>query len=303
MPPTSQLPNFLVLGAGKAGTTSLQHYLKTHPAIYLSAIKEPKYFVFPETRPLFVGPPANLPAIWKLEDYRNLFAGRTHESATGEISPQYLYYEHSPGAIRKLIPEAKLIAILRDPADRAHSHFCHNRRDGREALSDFSQALAAEDQRIAAGWWSNFHYRSRGYYAQQLKRYLALFPREQILVLLYDDMVSDCAAVLKRICAFLGVDENYKFDTTKRDNVTYGVPRGPLMLRFLKSNGPAKQLIRKIIPARMQSSLFRRLAALLLDPPPPFDPGVRQRLVASFKPDILELEQLIERDLSTWLRC
>ena len=96
------------------------------------------------------------------------------------MSPLYLYQQCSPGAIRKLIPNAKLIAILRDPAERAYSHFCHNRRDGHEPLADFAAALDAEEKRIAKGWWSKYHYRNHGYYARQLRRYLEFFPREQI---------------------------------------------------------------------------------------------------------------------------
>jgi hypothetical protein len=305
---SSQLPNFLVLGAAKAGTTSLHRYLKSHPGIYMSPIKEPRYFAFPETRPYFAGPGSKKLnreqlIIWKIDDYRRLFEGRNSEPAAGEISPQYLYCECSPGAIRKLIPEAKLIAILRDPADRAYSHFCHSRRDGREPLSDFAAALAAEDKRIAAGWWFNFHYRNRGYYARQLKRYLKLFPREQILVLFYDDMVTNCPGLLRKICAFLGVDENHDFDTTEHHNVTYGVPRSVFWDRFLNSTGLAKRLIRTIMPADARLSAFHRLSALNLAPKPAFDPEVRRQLVSAFMPDILELEQLIGRDLSAWLQC
>jgi hypothetical protein len=304
MQPSSALPNFLVLGAAKAGTTSLYRYLRAHPDIYLSSIKEPRYFAFPETRPSFVGPGSKrLQIIWEIEKYRQLFAGRTSEPAAGEISPQYLYCECSPGAIRKLIPEAKLIAILRDPADRAYSHFCHSRRDGRESLPDFAAALAAEDKRIAAGWWFNFHYRNCGYYARQLKRYLKLFPREQILILLYDDMISDCPGLLRRICAFLGIDESHRFDTTERHNVTKGIPHSVLFDRFLHSEGTAKHLIRAIVRPNVRLSMFRRLSSLNLTPKPAFERSVHEQLVSAFKPDILELEQLIERDLSAWLQC
>lgn len=304
MQSSSELPNFLVIGAAKAGTTSLYRYLKTHPGIYLSTIKEPRYFAFPETRPFFVGPGSKrLNIIWEIENYRQLFAGRTSEPAVGEMSPQYLYRECSPGAIRRLIPEAKLIAILRDPADRAYSHFCHSRRDGREPLSSFAAALAVEEKRIAAGWWFNSHYRNCGYYAKQLKRYFELFPPEQILVLLYDDMVSDCPGLLRRICVFLGIDENHKFDTTERHNATRGIPRSVFFDQFLNSEGAAKRLIRAIMPPHVRLSLFRRFSAFNLTPKPAFERSVREQLVSAFKPDILELEQLIERDLSAWLRC
>ena len=297
-----QLPDFLVIGTAKAGTTSLYRYLKSHPGIYLSPVKEPKYFVFPETRPVFVGP-HRTPVVWKIADYHRLFKARTNESVAGEMSPQYLYHECSPGAIRKLIPKARLIAILRDPADRAYSHFCQNRREGIEPLSDFAAALAAEDTRIGEGWWSTFHYRHRGYYARQLKRYLELFPREQLLILVYDDLVADCHGFLKRICAFLGVDENHSFDTTKWDNVTRGIPRGRLFRRVLRSAGPAKNLIREILPAKMKASLSRGLFSLIFSPQPGFRPCVRAQLVSEFKPDILELQEIIGRDLSPWLRC
>ena len=301
--PASQLPDFLVIGAAKSGTTSLYRYLKSHPEIYLSPIKEPKYFAHPEAPAVFVGPHRNLPLVWKIEDYRRLFEARTTELVAGELSPQYLYHECSPGAIRKLIPKAKLIAILRDPADRAYSHFCHNRRDGIEPLADFAAALAAEDERIAQGWWPTFHYRNRGYYARQLKRYLELFPREQLLTLVYDDMVADCPRVLKRICAFLGVDERHSFDTTQWYNVSWGIPRRRLIRRVLQSAKPAMSLIDAILPARIKESLYHRVSTVLMSPKPGFEPRVRRQLLSEFRPDILELQEIINRDLSAWLRC
>ena len=299
----SQLPDFLVLGACKAGTTSLYRYLKSHPEIYLSPIKEPRYFAFPETGPVSVRPRRNVRGVWKIEDYRRLFAARTTERVAGEMSPLYLYSTCAPGAIRKLIPNAKLIAILRNPAERAYSHFCHNRRDGYEPLADFSAALDAEEKRIAEGWWSSFHYRNQGCYVRQLKRYLALFPREQMLIQVYDDMVADCHGFLKRICSFLGVDENHSFDTSERDNVTFGIPRTFILRRLLRYAGPAKRRIQETVPLKMRSSLFQRFSKLFWAPKPEFRPGVRARLVSAFEADILELQQIINRDLSPWLRC
>ena len=303
MRPESQLPDFLVIGTAKAGTTSLYRYLKTHPQIYLSPIKEPNYFIFPGTRPVIAGPHRRRLVVWKTKEYCRLFQARADEFAAGEMSLQYLYHESSPGAIRKLIPQAKLIAILRDPADRAHSHFCQNVRDGFEPISDFSAALAAEEQRIARAWWSSFHYRNRGYYARQLRRYLELFPREQMLILLYDDMVTDCPGALRRICEFLGVDPNFAFDTSQRDNVTYGIPRSRLLRSVLRSAGRVKSAIRSVYPSVTDSGLFHGVSSVILNPKPVMQPEVRARLVTEFKPDILELQEIVGRDLSTWLRC
>ena len=306
MQPSSQLPNFLIIGTVKAGTSSLYNYLKTHPEIYMSPIKEPRHFMFPDIHPHVIGPEGtplynDLRFVWRIEDYRRLFEGRSGEAAAGEASPQYLYAEQSPGAIRKLIPDAKLIAILRDPADRAFSHFCHTRREGREPLSDFAEALKVEDARISLGCSIN-HYRNCGYYSNQLKRYLAAFPREQILILLYDDMVANIEGFLANICAFLGVDDTFKFDTTERYNVSHGIPRSIGFSKFLHSSGAAKRLIRAILPADVRSTMFRRLSALNMGPKPVFERSVRQQLVSAFKSDILELEKLIDRDLSAWLR-
>jgi hypothetical protein len=303
----SQLPDFLVLGAAKSGTTSLYKYLGSHPEIYMSPIKEPRYFAFPNTRPVLIGPkgvhPKDDPVIiWKTEDYRRLFAGRTTEAVAGEISPPYLYCDCSPVAIKKMIPHARLIAILREPSARAFSQYCNNRRNGREPLRNFAAAIAAEDKRIAAGWMYIYHYRARGFYVRQLKRYLELFPREQMLVLLYDDMVADCNGLLAKICSFLGVDANYRFDTTTRHNVNDGMPRSLFLNRFLHSVGPVKQLIRALMPADVRLTMFRKMSDLNLGPTPVFDPNLRWELAAAFEQDVLELEKLIDRDLSAWLR-
>ena len=293
-----------MIGAPKAGTTSLYRYLKSHPEIYLSPVKEPRYFAFPETRPVLVGAHGkpNLPVVWKTAEYRRLFAARTTEKAAGEMTVLYLHSGCAPGAIRQLIPNAKLIAVLRDPAERAYSDYCNLRRIGLEPLADFAAALDAEEERIAQGWWAKYHYRGRGYYARQLRRYLELFPREQMLILLYDDMVADCQAFLKRICSFLGVDENHAFDTSERENVTAGIPR-TFLLRFLLHRAThVRRRIQSAQRLKLPSSPLK-FPKLLFAPKPEFRPEVRAQLVAGFRTDILELQKILDRDLSPWLRC
>ena len=296
-------PDFLVIGTAKAGTTSLYHYLKSHPQIYLSPIKEPKYFSHPDTPPVLVPPHRPIQFVWKRADYLRLFEPRTHQLVAGEMSPEYIYSEAAPGAIRRLMPGAKLIAILRDPAERAHSHFSHNRRDGIEPLPDFAAALAAEDLRIAEGWWVSFHYRQRGYYARQLRRYLGLFPREQILVLLYEDLVADACAFLKRICAFLGVDEDHSFNTSRRVNVSFGIPRSGAVRRLMRSRSIAGGVVRNVLPVVAGASSLQWLSRRILAPRPVLQPEVQADLVSGFKPDILKLQEIVGRDLSSWLRC
>src|SRR5215210_1748036 len=153
------LPNFLVIGAGKSGTTSLYHYLRQHPDVYMSPVKEPLFFAAEGGRIRFPGPDgrmisraANPGAVTRMKDYRALFAGVSGKKAVGEASPQYLYTPEAPLRIKHYVPEAKLIAVLRNPVERAYSAFLHRTRLGREPLADFSEALRQEDSRMREGW-------------------------------------------------------------------------------------------------------------------------------------------------------
>lgn len=132
------LPNFLIIGAAKAGTTSLYHYLAQHPQIYMSPIKEPNFFALEERCVDFRGPGDHLYikqfSVTELERYRSLFQGVTHEQAVGEASPLYLYSPVAPARSHRYVPEMKLIAILRHPVDRAYSAFLHLLRDEREPI-------------------------------------------------------------------------------------------------------------------------------------------------------------------------
>ena len=141
------MPNFLVIGAAKSGTTALYHTLKQHPQIFMSPVKEPHFFAFEGERPVYCGPGDrelfNPRVVFRLEDYVRLFDGLRAQTAVGEASVQYLMRSDAAAArIRQHIPRAKLIAILRQPADRAYSHYIMLRSQGLERLS-FTQALAA----------------------------------------------------------------------------------------------------------------------------------------------------------------
>lgn len=298
------LPDFLIIGAPKSGTTSLYSYLRSHPQIFMSPVKEPRYFAFPDRRPRFRGAGGarfNRNVTWRLDAYRRLFADRGDARAAGEASATYLWASAAPGAIRRLIPDARLIAILRNPVDRAYSHYCHNRRLGREPLFDFRAALDAEPERIAGGWNPNVHYRARGRYGEQVARYLELFPRERLLVLLQEDLSARPAETLAGLCRFLDVDDTFAFDTRKRHNVTEGLPRRVWLNRLFATQTPAKRLARRIVPEQARSALFERYYRSNLDPTPPLDPALRVELLDGFRDDIARLQTLIGRDLGHWL--
>jgi hypothetical protein len=196
------LPDFLIIGAQKAGTTALYDYLRRHPAIAGPPWKEVSYFDRHYRRG----------HAW----YRGNFPLRSGRRLVGEASPSYLFHPLAPQRIAALLPFVRLIALLRNPADRAYSHYQHEVALGREPLS-FEDALARENERMdgevarmlsdtayfSHAWW-NFTYRARGLYAEQLERWLAAFPRERLLVLPSEDLADRTAETYARVLEFLG---------------------------------------------------------------------------------------------------
>lgn len=290
------MPNFLVIGAQKAGTTALYEYLRQHPQIYMSPVKEPHFFTYEgeklDSRGL--GRSSNLP-VTNIEAYRKLFQGASSEIATGEVSPSYLYSLKAPERIRHYIPEAKLIAVLRNPVDRAYSNFLHLTRDGREPLIDFAQALREEKARILNNWGFNWHYQQKGFYYAQLKRYFDIFEQQQIRVYLYEDLNNNPASVLKDIFQFLGVDEAFVLDTSVRHNVS-GIPKNKVLHALLVNLKPITTALKPLLPAGLRQYIRNQV----LDKPSPLPPEVRRQLLEVYRPDILQLQGLIQRDLSKW---
>jgi hypothetical protein len=198
------LPNFLILGAQKAGTTALYAYLRRHPRITGPSWKEVSFFDRHWTRG----------EGWYRGNFPNVL--RARGDLVGEASPSYLFHSLAPQRVAELVPDARLIALLRNPVDRAYSHYQHEVALGREPLS-FEDALAAEEERTAGeeerlaadpayfshAWW-NYTYKARGRYAEQLERWLALFPREQLLIAPSEELLAEPERVHARVLAFLG---------------------------------------------------------------------------------------------------
>jgi hypothetical protein len=296
------LPNFLIVGAAKSGTTALYHYLGQHPQVYLAPQKETNFFAFEGQEVWFRGPgdeQTSESTIRTLEDYEMQFRAVTDEVAIGEASPWYLYSARSAANIHRRLPDAKLIVVLRNPADRAFSSYLHVIRDGRELLS-FEEGLLAEEKRIAQGWEYIWHYRRAGFYAEQAKRFLDLFTREQMRFYLYDDFLTDPGAFLVELYKFLDVDPDFAADTSLKPNVT-GIPKNRLLGRLLFQRNLLKTTIQALIPRRLRYELSQRLAKRLLSKPS-LSLTTRQELLSGYEEDIRTLQGLIERDLSTWMR-
>jgi Sulfotransferase domain len=202
--PCRPLPDFLVLGAQKAGTTALYEYLRRHPQITGPSWKEVSFFDRHWARG----------ESWYRGNFPNL--ARTRGKLVSEASPSYVFHPLAPQRVQEVVPEARLIVLVRNPVDRALSQYNHEVALGREPLP-FEEALDAEEERLrgeqermaadpryfSREWWSHT-YKARGRYAEQLQRWLAVFLREQLLVLPTDDLGSDPAQAHAQVLEFLG---------------------------------------------------------------------------------------------------
>jgi hypothetical protein len=197
------LPNFLIIGAQKAGTTALYAYLRRHPQITGPSWKEVSFFDRHYARG----------EAWYRGNFPNALRAR---GLVGEASPSYLFHPLAPERVAAMVPEAKLVALVRNPVDRAFSHYQHEVALGREPLS-FEDALEAEDERLrgeeermradpvyfSRPWW-DYTYRARGRYAEQLERWFAVFPREQLLIVPNEDLDAEPERTHARVLEFAG---------------------------------------------------------------------------------------------------
>jgi Sulfotransferase domain len=290
------MPNFLIIGAMKSGTTALYYYLEQHPQIYMSPVKEPNYFCSGEQENS-VGNSAT-----RIGDYQDLFKDVSGEKAIGEASHCYLYEPEAAARIQDYIPDAKLIAVLRNPVDRAYSHFLHMVRNGREPLTDFAQALREEE----TGGYQKRNlqdYVGRGRYYDQLKRYFNTFSRDQIKVYLYEDLSNAPIDILQDAFRFLGVDDSFVPDVSLRRNVS-GYPKHKTVDKLLTKPSLIKDALKIYLPARLRwrlSKAFDDLKTRNLVEPPPVQPEVRRQLIGVYREDVLKVQKLIHRDLSGWL--
>ena len=298
------LPNFLIIGAAKSGTTSLFNYLAQHPQVYTKA-KEPGFFAYEGQTVQLAGPEDQARferrVIAERRPYEALFDGVTTEKAWGEASVAYLYLPGAAERIRRYAPEMRLIAILRHPADRAFSSYWHMRRDGRELLPTFEEALEAEEARIQAGWDYIWHYVRLGFYYEQLRRYYDLFPAAQMAVFLFDEFKSDPAGTVRAVCRFLEIDDSFTPDTSVQYNVS-GVPRLRRLHQFVSRPNRVKGALRPFVPLAARRKIGTQLKSWNVNGRKPVVAAqTRQQLQAIYREDILRLQTLIDKDLSGWL--
>jgi hypothetical protein len=289
------LPNFLVIGAAKSATTSLHYALRAHPQVYVPEHKEPNFFAF-EGLPTNADPRVTK-SVTCLEDYARLFQGVTDEGAIGEVSPTYLVNSGACERIHRYIPEAKLIAVLRNPIERAYSDYLMRVREGLEPLRDFGRALAEEEARHRVGHPGGYYVRT-GFYGRQLRPYFNRFGADHIQVHLFEDLVANPDEALASMFRFLAVDPDFRPGPLLQTNVS-GVPRNVALAALFglrKRFGPLASAAlpletKRRIKALMEKGLVR----------PPLLPEHRKELVDVYRDDVRELEKLLGRSLGHWL--
>ena len=272
-------PNFLIIGSQKAGTTSLYHVLKEHPQVFLPERKEVNYFFLQSEYDK------------GFENYLAHFEPAPPEAlAIGEASPGYICHPLAPARIHRRLPEAKLILTVRHPVERAYSQYWDNRRSLSEHRT-FEQSVVAALQ--ATYHPEKLGYFSRGTYIQYIHRYLEHFDRDQLLVLLFDDLHSDPHAFYRRVFEFLGVDPDFTTPAmTKSFNPAANWPN-PLYRFFF--NQPSRT---RWLPAKLRRFTF--FGARKIWRYPPMQPETRQKLLDFYHTWNAQLAEFLSRDLSAW---
>jgi len=304
MNPEPSLPTFLLVGAAKAGTTSLFRYLSQHPAIFTPSVKEPRYFAIAENEhkswkgPEWMSGLGDTHFVSDWDRYCSLFEGSASYKASGEASTLYLYDPKAPERIARRLPNARIFAVLRHPVDRAFSHWVMNWQAGVEPLESFEDALAAESQRVADGWSPTFHYTRRGRYGEQIARYQKYIQPKQLHVYLYDAYRQDPEGIVQSIFEQLDVPHK-AVDTSRRHNTASKIPSAPIE-RIMSMADPLRRLLKRLLPTGLRRKVRSTVEEKIYEKPR-IAPDTARRLAKTFEDDLCELQECSSLNISEWL--
>jgi hypothetical protein len=292
-------PDFFIVGAFKAGTTALYEYLRAHPQLFMSVPKEPMYFgqdLTPRYRRMTE------------DEYLALFKDAREDQHAGEASPWYLYSRSAAREIHDFDPASRAIIMLRNPVDVMYSQHSQLVFNQREDLTDFAQALAAEDDRLAGHRLpadairpEALYYRRSVNFPEQIERYLDVMGRERVHYVVFDDLVADPRAVYRDTLQFLGVDPTVEVDLSVY-NPNKRPRSGAVQKLIFAPRGPMKRVFGRLrsmpVMHRVRDALVSANSATAQREK--MDAELRAQLTAEFAPQVAELGRLIGRDLSAW---
>ncbi len=305
---TKRLPDFVIIGAGKSGTTSLNEYLKEHPKIFMATRKEPNFFAFETLDPSIYDTQSSIDyyneSVLTIDEYYKLFEGAKPDQLLGEVSNTYISHDHSWERIKHYVPDAKLIAILRHPAERLHSRYFHLVRENEIPEGGSLDEVFNRN----SVWWKRPDLVNEGFYYQKLKPFFENFPKENIKIFLYEEFTQDTDRVLKDTFEFLGIDPNVKVATdivynksgevkNKSVDALVGQNSGPIL--FLKRFLPGlHRYLKNSVWANRFLNIMRNKN---LDKPSVATDFRKQVVDQIYREDIEALAKLLDRDLSHWL--
>ena len=298
------LPDFFILGAPKSGTTALHAALADHPQLFLSSVKEPKFFLCDGPPPRQTGPGDAHSArewVWRPDEYERLFDGAPEGALRGESTAFYLQDLDAHRRIAAAVPDARLIMVLRDPVDRAYSNWAHLWADGLEPEPDFRTACAEESARREAGWGPIWRYLETGRYGQQIRHLRTLFPSGQIHIIRSKDLVDAPVETLDAVCRFLGVDEGILEEAPPRNVGGYVPPT--LYNRFLQETFRLGASVGGHFPPQVWRKASIPLQYLIQRHPqhrPELAEQDREALIGYFTEDIALVEAETGWDLEQW---
>lgn len=312
---SDKLPNFFIVGAAKSGTTSLYEYLKLHPEVYMAPIKETHHFSTDIDNTKFRANYArslNKDLSKFLEgdmkegifhafvkdwnEYTRLFKKVKEEKAIGEVTNSYLNSSEAAKNIKAKFPDAKILMMLRNPVDRAFSHYLMDLRIGYET-EDFMTALKKDIARNPKGWGISNMYIEIGQYYEQVKRFMEIFPKEQLHIYFFDDFIKNPEATMKDIFRFLGVNEETGIDFSKKYNPSF-IPKNKFISK-LNTRKRVKDWLKSVLPKSVKSK-FKKTFYTDKDLPR-IKPDERKFLQRIFSDDVEKLSKLLNRDLSSWM--
>ena len=286
------LPNFLVIGAEKAGTTWLYECLSWHPGIFLPLTKEIHYFNSHDSNLRRRDNFARRGLAW----YKHFFRGHAGEVAVGEVTPMYLCDQEAPERIQATLPDVRLIACLRHPVERAYSHYWMARGKGHTDLT-FEEVVQSREPRFV----------ERGCYGTQLARYLDWFERDQILVLIHEEVFSAPSQALNSICAFLGIDDTFFQDqewmySRKNSSAELRLEMGARIINRVAKWMRHRSLLRDVLDVIKKTGVAEQVKHLNRRerPYPSMRADLRRELTAYFESEIRQTERLIGRPIDAW---